>query len=226
MAVQEQTPYIEYVANGTTIEFTLGFVCDSADKLVVTVNDLSTNVGDWTFERGGVIFKYPPLANAIVKIWRNSPIERNTTFKTYDNSLNTNSLNADFDGIWLVLQELNAKAVISDEKLQALLDSLIAGNVNGLPAEILARIAGDEQSKLLIDIEKNRAYQAEMKLGDQVESEALIAHQNNQIEKNRAESAEYGLQLQVNAIGVGNKAYKTYALMDADKVNIPAKSKV
>lgn len=226
MAVQEQTPYIEYVANGTTTEFTLGFACDSEDKLVVTVNDLSTNVGDWTFERGGVIFKYPPLANAIVKIWRNSPIERNTTFKTYDNSLNTNSLNSDFDRIWLVLQELNAKTVTSDDKLQELLDSLIAGNVNGLPAEILARIAGDEQSKLLINIEENRAYQAEMKLGDQVENEALIAHQNNQIEKNRAESVEYGLQLQVNAIGVGNKAYKTYALMDADKVNIPAKSKV
>lgn len=31
---------------------------------------------------------------------------------------------------------------------------------------------------------------------------------------------------QIDVLGVGNKAYKTYALMDADKANIPAQSKV
>lgn len=42
----------------------------------------------------------------------------------------------------------------------------------------------------------------------------------------RAKEAETALQNQINVVGVGNKAYKTYALMDADKTNIPAKSKV
>lgn len=37
---------------------------------------------------------------------------------------------------------------------------------------------------------------------------------------------ETNLEAQIASIGVGNKAYKTYALMDADKANIPAKSKV
>lgn len=39
-------------------------------------------------------------------------------------------------------------------------------------------------------------------------------------------TVESNLELKLNAVGVGNKAYKTYALMAADKVNIPAKSKV
>lgn len=40
------------------------------------------------------------------------------------------------------------------------------------------------------------------------------------------QASELNLQTQIAAVGVGNKAYKTYALMDADKANIPAKSKV
>ncbi|QOW49277.1 exo-alpha-sialidase [Acinetobacter sp. YH12138] len=40
------------------------------------------------------------------------------------------------------------------------------------------------------------------------------------------QASELNLQTQIAAVGVGNKAYKTYALMDADKTNIPAKSKV
>ena len=161
MAVQEQTPYIEHVANGATTSFSLGFVCDSADKLVVTINDLPTNVGDWSFSDGNVVFQYPPLSDSIIKIWRNSPLARSTTFKTYDNSLNPNSLNLDLDKIWLVMQELNVKNFISDNKLQELLDKLVDGDINGLPAEVLARIAGDESIKSLVNLEAIRAYQAE-----------------------------------------------------------------
>lgn len=226
MAVQEQTPYIEHVANGVTTSFTLGFVCDSADMLVVTVNDLPTNVGDWSFIEGSVIFQYPPLSESIIKIWRNSPLARSTTFKTYDNSLNPNSLNLDLDKIWLVMQELNVKNFISDNKLQELLDKLVDGDINGLPAEVLARIAGDESIKSLVNLEAIRAYQAESNLSVRIDNESLLANQNILAEKQRAEAAEQGLQIQVNSVGVGNKAYKTYALMDADKTNIPAKSKV
>lgn len=226
MPVQEQTPYIEHIANGVTTSFALGFVCDSVDNLVVTINDLPTNVGDWSFSDGNVVFQYPPLLDSLIKIWRNSPLARSTTFKTYDNSLNPNSLNFDLDKIWLVMQELNVKNFISDNKLQELLDSLIAGNVNGLPAEILARIAGDENTKSLVNIETLRAYQAESNLSVRIDNESLLADQNILAEKQRAEVAEQSLQIQVNSVGVGNKAYKTYALMDADKTNIPAKSKV
>ena len=226
MAVQEQTPYIEHIANGVTTSFALGFVCDSADNLVVTINDLPTNVGDWSFSDGNVVFQYPPLLDSLIKIWRNSPLARSTTFKTYDNSLNPNSLNFDLDKIWLVMQELNVKNSFSDIKLQELLDALVEGNINGLPAEVLARIAGDESTKSLVNLEAIRAYQAESNLSDRIDNESLIADQNILAEKNRAEAVEQNLLIQVNSVGVGNKAYKTYVLMDADKANIPAKSKV
>lgn len=226
MAVQEQTPYIEHIANGVTTSFALGFVCDSADNLVVTINDLPTNVGDWSFSDGNVVFQYPPLLDSLIKIWRNSPLARSTTFKTYDNSLNPNSLNFDFDKIWLAMQELNVKNSFSDIKLQELLDALVEGNINGLPAEVLARIAGDESTKSLVNLEALRAYQAENNLNVRIDNESLIASQNIVAEKQRAEAIEQSLQIQVNSVGVGNKAYKTYALMDADKANIPAKSKV
>ncbi|ENV73532.1 hypothetical protein F946_01044 [Acinetobacter johnsonii ANC 3681] len=135
MAVQEQTPYIEHVANGVTTSFALGFVCDSADNLVVTINDLPTNVGDWSFSDGNVVFQYPPLLDSLIKIWRNSPLARSTTFKTYDNSLNPNSLNFDLDKIWLVMQELNSnrellkKIILEQIELQGLtLDQLLELN--------------------------------------------------------------------------------------------------
>ncbi|WP_462183792.1 GDSL-type esterase/lipase family protein [Acinetobacter baumannii] len=53
---------------------------------------------------------------------------------------------------------------------------------------------------------------------------ALTALVNS--EKDRATAAESVLDAKLNANGVGNRAYKTYADMDADKANIPAKSKV
>lgn len=42
----------------------------------------------------------------------------------------------------------------------------------------------------------------------------------------RARGAEAALQSQINAVGVGNKAYQTYGDMVADSGNIPANSKV
>lgn len=45
-------------------------------------------------------------------------------------------------------------------------------------------------------------------------------------EKNRALQAEQVLDSKINANGVGNRAYKTYAEMLGDKANIPAESKV
>ena len=67
----------------------------------------------------------------------------------------------------------------------------------------------------LVQTEKSRAMAAETALSTSITTEA-----------NRATAAETLLQTQINANGVGNRAYLTYAAMNADKVNIPAKSKV
>ncbi|MGS0705061.1 pyocin knob domain-containing protein [Acinetobacter sp. ANC 3781] len=226
MAVPEQTPYKEYVANGTTKKFTLNFICDSQDHLVVTVNDIKPITGAWSLINGEVVFNQPPLVNSVIKIYRNSPLVRNTQFKSYDNSFNATSLNADLDKLWFVLQEFEVKIGGGTSLLQKIIDSLVSGNVNGLPGEVLARISGDNQLKGFIDNEAQRAYLAEINLNERINQEAILTTQKVNSENARAIAAEADLQTQVNSIGVGNKSYTTYALMDAAKATIPANSKV
>lgn len=67
----------------------------------------------------------------------------------------------------------------------------------------------------LVQTETSRAMAAEMALNTAIMSET-----------SRATAAENLLQTQINANGIGNRAYKTYAEMVADVANIPAKSKV
>lgn len=66
----------------------------------------------------------------------------------------------------------------------------------------------------LVQIETTRATAAESTLN------TLI---NNEVD--RATSAENSLQVQINANGIGNRAYLTYAAMTSDASNIPANSK-
>lgn len=77
-----------------------------------------------------------------------------------------------------------------------------------------------------VGAERERAIGVEAVLDQKIESTNTTLDSKITNESSRAQAAELVLQNQVNAVGVGNKAYLTYALMDADKVNIPAKSKV
>lgn len=77
--------------------------------------------------------------------------------------------------------------------------------------------ASEAEAALQINIntEATRAGAAEIALDTKINTETA-----------RATAAEAALDTKINANGVGNRAYKTYAEMDADKANIPAKSKV
>lgn len=87
--------------------------------------------------------------------------------------------------------------------------------------------------EILNNLELNRSY-----IDEQVGLMAPQATTYNKIEVDtkivaeigaettRAQAAEQVLQNQVNAVGVGNKAYLTYAEMDADKANNPVNSKL
>lgn len=120
MAVSEQTPYIEYTANGVTTSFALGFDCDKQDHLIVTVNDVEPIVGSWSLTGGTVVFLAAPINNAKIIIQRNTPFERNTDYQSYNNSFRPPSVNKDFDWIWWKLQELG----VTDWLLQQNIDNL------------------------------------------------------------------------------------------------------
>jgi hypothetical protein len=107
-----------------------------------------------------------------------------------------------FDGVTAgIVFALDKKSV--QTHLENIYDQLAAGNVS-------------------IKEERDRAESAERLLKEEQE----FLDQKITDEHDRAVAAEQVLDAKINANGVGNRAYKTYAEMDADKANIPVKSKV
>ncbi|MHA3051826.1 hypothetical protein [Acinetobacter sp. ANC 4640] len=110
MTVSNQTPYVEYTANGSTTNFALTFNCDNANNLIVKVNDVES-IGTWTLQGTSIVFITAPIAGSIVSIERNTPLERSTDYQTYDDSFSPKPVNKDFDSIWWKLQELYYKLI-------------------------------------------------------------------------------------------------------------------
>ena len=120
MAVQEQTPYVEYVANGITTSFALGFDCDNRDHLIVLVDDVEPVEGAWSFSNGAVVFNAAPENGKKITIQRNTPFSRTTDYQSYNNSFRPPAVNKDFDWIWWKLQELGVADWILSNRINAL----------------------------------------------------------------------------------------------------------
>lgn len=168
MAVPEQTPYKEYTANGVTTSFPLEFDCDNQDHLIVTVNDVEPENGQWSLINGAVVFLLAPANQAKIIIQRNTPFERDTDYQSYNNSFRPQPVNKDFDRIWWKLQELGYRdqviwlalvkeisdRIVGDKNLQIQIDVIdqqvnentsdISQLVNDLSREIADRITGDK----------------------------------------------------------------------------------
>lgn len=109
MAVADQTPYKEYVANGTTTIFPLEFYCDSAEHLIVKIDDeVIPSLNKWSLDTntGSVVFNTAPIIGSNLILQRDTPLNRDTDYATYNNSLRPQPVNNDFDRIWFKLQEL------------------------------------------------------------------------------------------------------------------------
>lgn len=106
MAIQPQTPYKEYDANGVTTSFALEFDCEKKDHLIVTVDGAEPPVETWSLNSGHIVFASAPATGKKIEIKRNTPYSRSTNFQAYDNSFRPGPVNMDFDRIWLKLQEL------------------------------------------------------------------------------------------------------------------------
>ena len=120
MAVQPQTPYKEYTANGSTKSFALEFDCDNQDHLIVLVDDMEPVVGTWSLSGGVVVFGTAPNSGKKITIQRNTPASRSTEYKSSDNSFRPGPINKDFDRIWLRLQELGVADWILSNRIEVL----------------------------------------------------------------------------------------------------------
>ncbi|MDQ8959178.1 hypothetical protein [Acinetobacter baumannii] len=106
MAVPEQTPFIEYTANGATTVFPLTFDCDKSEYLIVSLDGEEAPVGSWALTNGSVAFNTAPSNGVLITIERNTPFRRTTEYQSYNNSFRPSAVNKDFDLIWWKLQEL------------------------------------------------------------------------------------------------------------------------
>ena len=120
MAVPEQTPYIEYTANGVVTGFALDFDCESKDHLIVTLDGVEPPVGSWSLTGGAVVFTTAPANGVLVVVHRNTPFSRTTDYQSYNNSFRPPVINKDFDWIWLKLQELGVADWILGNRISAL----------------------------------------------------------------------------------------------------------
>lgn len=106
MAVPEQTPYIEHTGNGVTTSFSLGFQCESKDHLIVLVDEIEPPIATWSLSGGNVVFTTAPAAGKKITLQRNTPFNRTAEYQSFNNSFRPQTVNVDFDRIWLKLQEL------------------------------------------------------------------------------------------------------------------------
>ncbi|MDQ8877028.1 hypothetical protein [Acinetobacter baumannii] len=120
MSVPEQTPFIEYTANGTTTVFPVPFQCDKAEYLIVLVDDVEPVVGAWSLSNGAVVFNTAPENGKKITIQRNTPFSRTADYQSYNNSFRPPAVNKDFDLIWWKLQELGVADWILSNRIDAL----------------------------------------------------------------------------------------------------------
>lgn len=138
MAVQPQTPYKEYTANGSTNSFALEFDCDNQDHLIVLVDDIEPVVGAWSLIGGAVVFGTAPTNGKKITIQRNTPFRRDGDFQSYDNSFRPPGVNNGFDKIWLKLQELGVVDWILSNRINDLRayvdkqDNVLQENIDSL----------------------------------------------------------------------------------------------
>lgn len=107
MTVPEQIPYVGYIGNGTTTIFPITFHLSDPEYLVVTVNKEIPQTGNYTVDatNGNVIFGVAPASGAQVELYRETQLNRDTEYKSYNNSFRPEIVNYDFDKVWQVLQE-------------------------------------------------------------------------------------------------------------------------
>ena len=115
MAVQPQTPYKEYTANGVTTVFPLDFDCKDKDHLIVMIDDAETDNSTWSLNNDQVTFNVAPATDKKITLQRNTPYRRDRNYQAYDNSFRPGPVNDDFDWIWWKLQELGLVDELQDK---------------------------------------------------------------------------------------------------------------
>jgi hypothetical protein len=153
MAVPEQTPYKEYIGNGVTTNFALGFTCDLKQELKVFINDIEPELSTWSLTGGSVSFTTAPSSGSKIVLKRATKLERTTNYLSSNNSFRPEAINKDFDRVWYAIQEQNYKAGQYDYDYNFVLTQVRPINTGGTGANNVfnARSNLDVYSKSEVD---------------------------------------------------------------------------
>lgn len=111
MSVGSGVPYNAYTGNGLTTVFSYGFTLLDADDLVVTVDGVVTSSytvsGIGVPAGGSVTFSAAPANGTAVLLQRVIQLVRTTEYQT-NGDLQAETVNGDFDRLWMALQNTDA----------------------------------------------------------------------------------------------------------------------
>lgn len=147
MAVPEQIPVVNYVANGVVKKFDVPFEYDQQSDLHLYVDGVEPTIDKYFFADNAFNFYIAPTVGQDVKIKRITPKERDTDYNLHTNTVRPKALNTDFDRLWYVLQEVFSDVGGLSQAVQDEIIARIQGDedlLNQLTAEISARMLGDE----------------------------------------------------------------------------------
>lgn len=147
MAVPEQIPVVNYVADGIVKKFDVPFEYDQQSDLHVYVDGIEPTIDKYFFADNAFNFYIAPTSGQDVKIKRITPKERDTDYNLHTNTVRPKALNTDFDRLWYVLQEVFSDVGGLSQAVQDEIIARIQGDedlLNQLTAEISARMLGDE----------------------------------------------------------------------------------
>ena len=243
MAVSEQTPYIEYTANGIAKSFALEFDCENQDHLIVLVDEVEPVAGTWSLSGGAVVFGTAPTSGKKIIILRNTPFRRDGDFQSYDNSFRPGPVNKGLDKTWWKIQELGVSDWLLGRKIQKFRDDV---NLTALEETLeQAKEIRDNTADSVIEVQSNVEQSqtlltnttAQANLAQEYANSASTANtlaQQAASDVSDAESNVYSAlsaqQVAVNnsltAIAGGHKAYQTLALAQAAQATLPANTVV
>jgi hypothetical protein len=157
MTVTAEDTLTRYAADGVTTTYAAGFYVESEDQLSVYFNDDLVSTSNWSYSEGVITFTAAPINGAVVCIQRNTDLSRPTSYQNNTNSFVPKTLDQDVDRTWFAIQELATKfksvlsLPISDGVSPTALLADLRQLLVDLPAEVLARIAGDNEQRSYAD---------------------------------------------------------------------------
>ncbi|WP_227552624.1 glycoside hydrolase family protein [Acinetobacter albensis] len=233
MAVQPQTPYKEYTANGSTNSFALEFDCENQDYLIVLVDGVEPVIGTWSLNGGAVVFGTAPINGKKITIQRNTPFKRDGDFQSYDNSFRPAPVNKDFDKTWWKIQELGVADWLLGLKIQKFRDDV---NLTALENTLKqSRDIRDATSLLADEVQANTTQSATLLTNTTAKANAAATSATN---ANTAKTQAQQAVTDANGIKTdmytalysfqngATKAYPTLAVANADIANIALDTKV